>query len=193
MNGGHSTVAMLEANENLTAHSWDLMAFKYSHQVTQLLKTRFGRRFVAHPGDTRRTLATSTLNASCDLILIDGDHTLQGALRDMRRMRAFASAESLVVIDDIAMPPGEAFEQLVRQGTLRLIHKFGPYHAPSARNPCMRTPGPEECKQGKRPWLAHQCRPTNCMRWGFAVAAYKNVTLRGPGSDGMAPTFTVTQ
>ncbi|EOD10454.1 hypothetical protein EMIHUDRAFT_215667 [Emiliania huxleyi CCMP1516] len=127
MNGGHSTAAMLEANANLIVHSWDLMKFKYSRPVTDLL-TRFGHRVNFHAGDTRRTLTASVFNVTCDLILVDGDHTFEGALRDMRRLKAFATPQSIVVVDDIALPPGQALDQL--------------------------------------------CRPTNCMRWGFAVAAY---------------------
>uniref|UniRef100_A0A7S2D2S4 Class I SAM-dependent methyltransferase n=1 Tax=Haptolina brevifila TaxID=156173 RepID=A0A7S2D2S4_9EUKA len=183
MNGGHSTVAMLEANENLTVHSWDLMKFKYSRPVIDLLHMRFGSRVVFHAGDTRDTLAPGRVNATCDLILIDGDHTFEGAKRDMRRMRAYATRESVVVIDDIAMPPGDALEHLVRHGTLRRVEQWGPYNAPSPRNPCMRTPGPDECKKGKRPWLAHQCRPTFCVRWGFAVAVY-NTSQYQPGGHG---------
>lgn len=172
MNGGHSTAAMLEANANLIVHSWDLMKFKYSRPVTDLLRTRFGHRVNFHAGDTRRTLTASVFNVTCDLILVDGDHTFEGALRDMRRLKAFATPQSIVVVDDIALPPGQALDQLVRHGTLHRLEQWGPYDAPSPRNPCMRTPGPAECKTGARPWLAHQCRPTNCMRWGFAVAAY---------------------
>ena len=56
MNGGHSVIAMLEANENITAHVFDLMMWNYSNPIAALISTRFGKRFILHRGDSRKTV-----------------------------------------------------------------------------------------------------------------------------------------
>ena len=51
MNGGHSVSAMLLANQNVTAHVFDLFKWKYSAPVVSLLNMTFSpERFDVHAG-----------------------------------------------------------------------------------------------------------------------------------------------
>ena len=125
MNGGHSAAAMLHASPSLTVHSFDMMNWNYSWPVVRLLSTTFSQRFFIHPGDSRQTVpqwasgwtqqrrATRTRHATsagpCDLILVDGDHTLKGAVADLRNMRAAGARK--IVFDEVttrACVTGEA-------------------------------------------------------------------------------------
>ena len=52
MNVGHSAVAMLLANPQLTVDTFDLMRFNYSMPVVNLMQRGFGSRFRYHVGDS---------------------------------------------------------------------------------------------------------------------------------------------
>lgn len=173
MNGGHSAAAMLHASPSLTVHSFDMMNWNYSWPVVRLLSTTFSQRFFIHPGDSRQTVpqwtsgwtqqqrrATRTRHATgagpCELILVDGDHTLKGAVADLRNMRALAAPSALVVVDDIAVSPGVALSEMVREGAMRVRESYGPYDPPSRFNRCLRTYN----------------RGFMCLPWGFSVAEY---------------------
>ena len=167
MNGGHSASAMLQANPSLTVHSFDMMFWNYSWPVAQWLSLAFGNRFVLHPGNSRHTVpawaeqlsrsaATPSEKAPCDVILVDGDHSMQGASADLRNFRTLARSLAPVVVDDTATAPGGALKDLERAGTLRIVENYGPYDPPSRFNRCLRTVN-----------RGHMCLP-----WGFSIAQY---------------------
>ena len=88
-NGGHGTTAMLMANPNLVAYSFDLGAHGYSDGAYELLSLYFGERFQPIRGDSTRALpefASANASVKCDVILVDGDHRYKGALRDIVNM-----------------------------------------------------------------------------------------------------------
>ena len=161
MNGGHSASAMLLANPLLTVHAFDIMYWNYSWPVANLLSTAFGERFVLHPGNSRVTIpqwgAESNVRPPpCDMLLVDGDHSLSGALADLRNFRPLAVPGAPVVVDDIATAPGAAIKALERAGTLVIRENYGPYDPPSRFNRCLRTVN----------------RGAMCLPWGFSVAEY---------------------
>jgi predicted O-methyltransferase YrrM len=163
MNGGHSASAMLQANPDVVVHSFDMMFWNYSWPVARLLSTVFGHRFVLHPGNSRQTvprwaeeLSATPNKAPCDVVVIDGDHSLQGADADLRNFRTLAKPGVPVVVDDTATAPGSALMVLERAGILRVNEKFGPYDPPSRFNRCLRTVN----------------RGAMCLPWGFSVAQY---------------------
>ena len=80
MNGGHSTVAMLESNPSLEVHSFDLLMWNYSRPVVEILRARYGHRFHLHEGDSRVQVPVwvQEEKPSCDLLFVDGDHSTQG-------------------------------------------------------------------------------------------------------------------
>lgn len=170
MNGGHSASAMLHANPDLVVHSFDIMYWNYSWPVANLLEMAFGRRFVLHPGNSRLTvpqwasdvgassssasMAAST--APCDLVLVDGDHSLAGATADLTNMRALAATRAPVIVDDTATAPGTALKSMSHAGKLLVRENYGPYDPPSRFNRCLRTYN----------------RGAMCLPWGFSVAEY---------------------
>lgn len=163
MNGGHSASAMLQANPHVVVHSFDMMFWNYSWPVARFLKTAFGPRFVLHPGNSRQTvpqwaeeLSATVDKAPCDVVLVDGDHSLQGAAADLRNFRALAKPGAPIVVDDTATAPGSALAMLERTGLLKVSEKFGPYDPPSRFNRCLRTVN----------------RGAMCLPWGFSVAQY---------------------
>lgn len=153
---------MLLANPHLHVHSFDLMGWGYSNETVRLLRTMFGKRLVMHPGDSTRTVPAWTQEAPhrCEVLFVDGDHSVRGAAIDMNNMRQAAAPGAMAVADDINSDPGRALESLAKDGSIEVLESYGPFEAPSPHNPCMRT-----AKRG--PY---------CTSWGFAVYVYPNVT-----------------
>jgi len=173
MNGGHSVAAMLSTNPDLTAHVWDLLDSNHSRPVAQLLSSLFGDRFMLHAGDTHQRLRpwARSFSRRCDMIFIDGDHTFAGARQDIQEMAIAAAPGAPLVVDDLAMEPGEALLDLAKSSAplLSVPEQYGPYPANSSHNPCLRTlSGPL------------------CIRWGFAVARYRDYSqppAKGPSVE----------
>jgi len=175
MNGGHSTVAVLLANPNITVDSFDMMFWGYSKPVASLLETSFSGRLRFHKGNSHSPFENATVPQAvlrglrCDLILVDGDHGRSGAALDMRNLKPAATAGSVVMIDDIFLHgsagPGGALRDLERSKTLRVLQRHGPYEGGDMQNPCMRS---------RDPAGAHAVRGRGlfCVVWGYAIAQY---------------------
>mmetsp|Transcript_24454 Transcript_24454/g.55989 ORF Transcript_24454/g.55989 Transcript_24454/m.55989 type:complete len:302 (-) Transcript_24454:101-1006(-) len=168
MNGGHSVSAMLLADDRLRAHVFDTMSLKYSFPVADLLSAQFGERFNLHAGFSQDTIppwieSFRRNESKCDLILVDGDHSYSGALHDIQLLRAVATFDTMLLVDDINMKPGSALKALVDKGMVEVLEQFGPFPRNSKHNPCMRAP----LGQVKRAFTFM------CPKWGFAVARYR--------------------
>ena len=178
MNGGHSVVAMLEANRNLTADVFDLMAWSYSADVGRLLSTRFGSRFRLHRGDSKLrvpALAKSGhLNGTCDLLFIDGNHHPKGVRDDLLNCRRIAAPGARLVIDDVAVSsktqpgPVVALRQMEAAGVVRVHERYGTFPGGHYYNPCMRKPA-SDARYTKTRTMQF------CIPWGFAVGVYDPV------------------
>jgi hypothetical protein len=106
VNGGHGTAAMLLANPEIVAHSFDMGSYGYSNQAYTILSLYFGERFKLHRGDSSVTLPAwiaANPNATCDVILVDGDHREKGSYTDMVNMRKLSGCNSTLLIDDITV------------------------------------------------------------------------------------------
>ena len=107
MNGAHSTAAMLLSSPNLTVHAFDFLAYRYSAPIATMMRTRFGSRFDVHPGNSRDTLAAWVGESSkhrCDILLVDGDHTVKGSRQDILDLWPAASrgrSSALLWVDDV--------------------------------------------------------------------------------------------
>ena len=164
MNGGHSAVAMLLSNQNLTVHSFDLFEHEYAAPVVHLLNQTFGHRFISHPGDSRRVVPpwVSEHAGLCDVLLVDGDHSMRGAVADLQNFRRAAAPSAPVIVDDVAAingnpsGPKAALASLNASGELAILETYGPYRPGSAHNPC--TAG-----------IRHSI---NCVPWGYVIAQY---------------------
>ena len=169
MNGGHSLMAMLLANPELSANVFDLFKWRYSWPAASLINSTFAGRVSFHDGWSHKTLPPFTAAArargeTCDLMLVDGGHTFRAARADIEELNAVANARTKVVTDDIGMPPGYAIKVLNRTGTLRIEEKYGPFPRRSRHSPCMRAPQgtPVEKRRSGR----------MCPNWGFAVSSF---------------------
>jgi hypothetical protein len=92
-NGGHGTVAMLLANPELVAHSFELGGYAYVREAQELVRSYFGERFRPYLGNSRALVPqaagqrasnstssnTPALRHACDVLLVDGDHGSEGA------------------------------------------------------------------------------------------------------------------
>lgn len=166
MNGGHSVVAMLLANERASAHVFDLMQWNYSRPVNDLLRMTFGERFSMNRGCSHDTLPvwierTRGTGTTCDMLLVDGGHNLAVVRNDLQLLRAAATRHAKVVVDDIQVAPGAALFELERRGELN-VHEQYKFKKRSEHNPCQRKP---------------KGRILACENWGFAVAEYTSGPL----------------
>ena len=190
MNGGHSLMAMLLANPRLHADVFDLFKWKYSWSAASLINATFPGRATFHEGWSHRTLPVFTREARTrgltgDLMLVDGGHTFRAARADLEELQAIANAQTMVVTDDIGMPPGYAIKVLNRTGTLKIVERYGPFPRRSLHSPCMRAPASMPAERRKSGRM--------CPSWGFAVsrfgfpgrvqAAASSTTSGGSGGD----------
>ena len=178
MNGGHSVTAMLLANPRVVAHVFDIMKLKYSLPIAELLSISFRERFQLHAGPSQETLPpwldefVGRNGTRCDLILIDGDHSEDGARNDLLVLRRAASPSTLFVYDDINMPPGRALLREVQDGHVQIVERYGPFPRGSAFSPCMRVPAGDP--RGRTPAM--------CPKWGYCIGRWTNRTRARTGS-----------
>jgi len=206
VNGGHGTVAMLLANPRMTVVSFDLGEWPYSRHVYDLISIAFPNQVRFMVGDSKQTLpafASRVRNGSeptCDLVLVDGEHTEQGVLRDVRNLRSMIAPGAKggavkVLIDDVNFArPRAGLQKVVEQGLI-VVDQDRIFHGAGPNNPCMRVAGKRECygaepnstiaKQTHLPaWGLSEgclvCEP----RWGFATGHFVPVTRAGGGNGG---------
>jgi hypothetical protein len=166
VNGGHGTAAVLLANPSLVAHSFDEVRQPYSEEVVAILKAYFRERFVLYRGDSHKTLpaAVPALRGTCDLLLVDGDHSERGAYQDIADMQSFASCNATLLLDDVGSDrlnagPGRALARARDKGIVSIV-EWNKYADNAAENPCLRD--------------KHGGRPLCLGAWGWAIAQYRS-------------------
>jgi hypothetical protein len=104
---------------------FDLNQYEYSSTAKTYIETMFPGRFTFYPGNSHVTLSqwtsnltTSTSNEEkCDVFSIDGDHSYEGALQDIRNAALATKQGGYIILDD--MNPGsgtrKAFDMAVNQ------------------------------------------------------------------------------
>jgi len=184
VNGGHGTAAMLLANPNLISHSFDPGEQPYSDAVFRTLNWYFGDRFQLHRGDSHKTLPlflSDRTRGRCDILLVDGDHSENGAFRDIVDFHALAACNANVLLDDIMETtkrlnggPQRAIKRAEAEGLMRVIERHV-YNETSVENPCLRSKD--------NPRITHCLTP-----WGWAIGRYNNQGARCRISDDAGPT-----
>lgn len=167
VNGGHGTAAMLSASPSLVSHSFDEVGQPYSEAVFKFLGSYFRERFVPYRGNSHMLLPKAThLRRSCDVILVDGDHSEQGTYQDIIDMQKLASCGATLLLDDMGgsrarlnSGPSVALERARDKGVVDVV-QWHLYNRSSPENPCLRD------KHGGRPMCIGE--------WGWAVARYKH-------------------
>eukprot|EP00966_Prymnesium_polylepis_P042562 988925-Prymnesium_polylepis.2 len=185
---------MLLANPRMTVASFDLGEWPYSRHVYDLLSLAFPNRVQFIVGNSRQTLpsfAKRVRNGSeptCDLVLVDGQHTAEGVVKDVINLRSIIApgikgSAVKVFIDDINFGgPRTGLERSVKQGLI-VIDQQNIFHGPGVNNPCLRVAGKREC-YGAEPnsLIATQTHlpswglSEGCLvcepRWGFATGHF---------------------
>jgi len=129
LNTGHSALFWLCSFPHAQYHSFDIMRFNVSLRAADFLRRAFPGRFELTAGDTKVTLKAhvSSSYVQCDVMSIDGDHTLAGASSDLSQMRALArrGKRSIVIMDDLRCgawwcgPPTAAWHSANASGIVR--------------------------------------------------------------------------
>jgi predicted O-methyltransferase YrrM len=103
-NAGFSSCTFLQAHPDSLVYSFDLAEFEYTGPAKQHIDENFPGRHTLIVGDSRRTIPEfhrRNPQLKFDLIFIDGGHSYEIARADVRNMRALATRDTILVIDDI--------------------------------------------------------------------------------------------
>ncbi len=131
--------------------------------------------------------------APCDVVLIDGDHSLNGVLADMAVAMQLVRCETnhTVLLDDVGMSlsaAGRAVEQASHLGLLQVRQKFHYARSQEPDNPCLRWF--RRVRDGARGWTAGGRRVPHLMcvnDWGFVVAQFVGPPYCKAGRAGVRP------
>ena len=107
-NAGHSALYWLAANNRTNLLSFDLGFHDYAKVMADYMTSAYPGRFQIVWGDSTKTvpqfvnhLQNSGKMLSCDVIVVDGGHTYEVAIADLRNMRPFArTSRHLLLLDD---------------------------------------------------------------------------------------------
>ncbi|MFI8569601.1 class I SAM-dependent methyltransferase [Rhodococcus sp. NPDC078407] len=128
-NAGYSSWAFLSASPDVTVVSFDLAAYAYSADAKAHVDEHFPGRHTLIQGDSHTTVkayAKQHPDVRFDVIFVDGDHSVEGARADLDDLRALATPDTVVVMDDITPwlwfgeGPTQAWQEAVDSG--RILH-----------------------------------------------------------------------
>jgi len=104
------------SNKSAKLIMFDLDQYEYSTTAKKYIETMFPGRFTYYPGNSLITLPQWTSNLTkttatspneeekCDVFSIDGDHSYEGALQDIRNAALATKQGGYIILDD--MNPG---------------------------------------------------------------------------------------
>ena len=101
-NYGKSAMAALLAGYKV--YSFDVQQHAYSERAANLMEIIWPNKFVMTKGSSFDTIPgfhERNPNVKCNVLSIDGLHTMEGVMRDTKNLKAFSEQGSLVFIDDI--------------------------------------------------------------------------------------------
>ncbi|ELU04771.1 hypothetical protein CAPTEDRAFT_186058 [Capitella teleta] len=126
-NAGHSTLIWLASRNGTKVYSFDLGNHKYAKKMAEHLQSKYPGRLTVTWGDSTKSLPEfrkSHPEVKCDLLIVDGGHSVPIATADFVNLRKMANAGNLVVFDDYPTKRGNGkrlasvWESQVRSGTL---------------------------------------------------------------------------
>lgn len=104
LNGGHSAENFFQNCPELQQLvSFDIEKHPYTRVAREYLEKKYKEQFVFVPGSSAvsvREYAKKSPNTKYDLIYIDGDHSYQGAVRDILNCKMLADENTVLWIDD---------------------------------------------------------------------------------------------
>jgi hypothetical protein len=129
LNGGDSAAAWLCSFPRASYVSFDLARFNVTTDAADFLSTAFPGRFTLVRGSTLATLPqyARAHPRSCDIMIVDGGHSLEVGYSDLSYMRMLARdpTRHVVVMDDVRCAawwchsPTIAWSYLVQEGVIR--------------------------------------------------------------------------
>jgi predicted O-methyltransferase YrrM len=140
-NGGHSAAMFLSLTGlNYKLDAYDICAHSYTIPAAELIAQRFPHRFRLTCGDSQITLwdkvnqqqqrdysrqsITQLLPDLYDFSFIDGLHTFEGALSDLKAARLLSKKGGIVVLDDCFDEPVlYAWLQMVDEGLVSPLNQ----------------------------------------------------------------------
>ncbi len=127
-NAGFSSFAFLQGSPDVLVWSFDLANYAYSAAAKEHIDELFPGRHTLVRGDSHveiTAFAKAHQSLRFDVIFVDGDHTLEGARADLADLRALATEDTVVIMDDI-MPwlwygegPTQAWQDAVEAGSIK--------------------------------------------------------------------------
>ena len=107
-NAGHSTLQWLTGNDDTVVYSFDIGKYNYTRPMAHYMNKTFPGRLHLMIGDSRETVPHfSDSNVKCDVVVVDGGHSREVALADLRNMQVVANMERHVIVFD-DLPCGRA-------------------------------------------------------------------------------------
>ncbi|ELT90606.1 hypothetical protein CAPTEDRAFT_191993 [Capitella teleta] len=126
-NAGHSTLIWLASKNSTKVFSFDLGNHEYAKKMAEHLQSKYPGRLTVTWGDSTKTLPEFRKGhpeVKCDLLIVDGGHTVPVATADFENLREMANAGNIVVFDDYPTKEGNGkvlapvWDTQVRSGTL---------------------------------------------------------------------------
>ena len=130
-NAGHSSFDFLTSNERATVHSFDLGNHFYARPMAKYLTSKFKSRLSVTFGNSVETIpkfSTSNPDFQCDVMFVDGDHSYNGVLADLRNFIPMAHRPgNLIIIDDYPTgwghEVGKAWNEMIALGKIKELMK----------------------------------------------------------------------
>lgn len=103
-NAGHSSELFLKAREDTVVYSFNIMTHSYGKIGKEYIDCKYPERHQLVAGNSLYSIpdySQSNLDMKFDLIFLDGGSTYPIVLNDIRNMRKFAHANTIVVINNL--------------------------------------------------------------------------------------------
>tara|TARA_A100001015_G_C14998996_1_gene717515 strand:- start:1543 stop:2142 length:600 start_codon:yes stop_codon:yes gene_type:complete len=132
-NAGHSAELFLSSNKNINLVSFDIGEHLCSLWGKNFIDQKYPNRHKLILGDSTKTVPefSKKNNIKFDVIFIDGGHTYDIALADIKNCKELAHSGTIVIVDDIVrrmdymlkrrMGPKQAWNAAKKMGIINMI------------------------------------------------------------------------
>ena len=128
-NAGHSSELFLKSNPNITVTSLDIGFWYYCKFGKEFLNRKYPNRLNVIFEDSKKM--STVIKDKYDLIFIDGNHSYDYALSDLKNTRNFSHRQTYIILDDVEknkdfqrpynFGPTQAWEELINEGVIKEV------------------------------------------------------------------------